>query len=56
MPVLTAPDSFKDSIGAPIAGRLDQHRLDVSPGVPGPPVLALAYADVVPRAQRDPGG
>ncbi len=37
-------------------GRLDQHRLDVSPGVPGPPVLAFACADVIPRAQRDPGG
>ena len=35
-------------------GGLDQHRLDVGPGIPGPAVLALARADVARRAQRDP--
>ncbi len=37
-------------------GGLDQHRLDVGAGLPGPAGLALAGADVVPRAHGHPGG
>src|SRR6266851_3915407 len=37
-------------------GGLDQHRLDVGADVAGLAVLALAGADVVARAQADPGG
>jgi hypothetical protein len=39
-----------------VPGSLHQHRLDVGPGIPGPAVLALAGADVVARAERDPAG
>src|SRR5260370_40914408 len=43
-----------DPDGGP--GGLDQPPLDVGAGVAGPPVLALARAYVVARAQGDPRG
>jgi hypothetical protein len=39
-----------------VPGGLDQHRLDVGPGIAGAAVLALAGADVVAGAQGHPGG